>query len=313
MGKTIDPARVRELAERRGIRSAKRLANKLGVSERTAYRIWAGDIAPRFRAVKLEKLAEVLGVDVAVLTGEAPMPVGQSDDKPEDALARLGHMRLKTVVRTAAANALALNAVRYRVTIKAQLELAALLFHVVAQRSLRHRREALTDLYDDLDRLNALGKARAPHMPSPGPPRAGFDEGLTAETRSIEAEDIFAEAEEFSLLDSIGEDRVRQNPFAEEIRRLAKGLPDIDEQQIDVTVHGFNYTINRPQAMALADGDEELAEAILDGSIKLQGLTWKLVGEDRTQERVAELRRRQDEHWAEVRRRVGVSPELEPF
>jgi transcriptional regulator with XRE-family HTH domain len=311
MGKTINPARVRELAEWRGIRSAKQLASKLGVSVRTAYRIWAGDIAPRSRAVELEKLAEVLGVDVAVLTGEAPMPVAQSDDKPEEDVA-LHHTTLKTVIGAGVANALALNVLRYGVPIKTQVELAALLFHVVAQRSLRHRREALKAIDQAHEHLHALSRERTPHLPSLGRLSIAVDDAMYAEERSIEAEDILAASDEVCSVQNGDIHYEDRNPFAEEIRRLAAGLPDIDEERFETTSYGVGYTINRPQAMTLADGDEELAEAILAGTIKLQGLG-KLVRADRTQERVAELRRRWDEYRAEYERRFGVSPELEPF
>ena len=312
MTQTIDLSRIRLLAEARGIRSPKELARRLGMGGGeiggTAYRLWSGKSGEKtrvkLRAVKPEKLAEVLGVKVAVLTGEAPMPPMQSGDTPEDDLA-LPLTTFKAVVGAEAVNALALNAIRYRVSIRMQVELAALLFHVVAQRSLRHRRETLDVIDQELERLNALGEARAPHLPAPGHPRGEFDDGLTAETRSIEAEDIFADADDFFWLSA----SERRNPFAEEIRRLAAGLPDIDEQQIDVTAHGVTYAINRPQAMSLADGDEELAEAILDGRIKLQGLG-RLVSEDKTPERVAELRRRLDAYWAEVKRRYGPLPDL---
>lgn len=54
-----------------------------------------------------------------------------------------------------------------------------------------------------------------------------------------------------------------------------------------------------------ADGDEELAEAILDGRIKVQGLG-RLASEDKTPERVAELRRRLDPDRAEFKRRYGL-------
>lgn len=305
MKQTIDPARIRKLAKDVGIENAKQLAQRLSVSERTAFRLWSGKGDHRPRKPTPEECARIFGVDVAVVTGAAPMPQGQSNDRPaEDLVLQL--TTLKAVVGTAAANALALNAIRYRVSIKTQVELAALLFHVMAQRSLRHRRETLHAIYQDLDRLNALGEARAPHLPAPGHPRGEFDEGLSAETRSIEAEDIFAGASDFFGLDTSTREPERRNPFAEEIRRVAAGLPDINEQQIDVTKDGVNYAINGPQAISLADGDEELAEAILDGTIKLQGLTWKLVGEDRTQERVAELRRRLHDYWAEFQRRFGT-------
>jgi hypothetical protein len=320
MTQTVDLSRIRDLARAKGIKSAKDLARRLGLGGGevggTANRLWSGKSGDtrsghktrvKLRAVKPEKLAAVLGVEVAVLTGEAPMPKVQSNDSPEDDMV-LRLTTLKAVVNTQAANALALNAIRYRVSMTTQIELAALLFHILAQRSLKHRREALTEIRETHDRLNAIGRERAPHLPTPAL-RMLSDEALEAENNSIKAEDIFANSDEVYEAQEFVDDPEGHNPFVEEVRRLAAGLPGIDDE-IVITPREVSYTISRDRALELCAGDKQLADAVLDGRVHLTGLRG-LLGADKTAERVAELRRRLDAYWAEFEKRFGLRKHFE--
>lgn len=309
MTQTIDLARIRPLAEAKGITSAKDLARRLGIKgERTAYRLWGGKGRVRLRAVRTERLAHVLGVDVAVLTGEAPMPAAARPDpqlQQHKELFRLFYADVNAPpVPREIYNALALNTVRYGVSLGTQIELAALLFHIVAQRSLRHRRETLAAIEQERERLNALSRERAAHLPIPARGTDIAEEVITAEQRSIEQEDVFTTSDAFADIFSVDYDDLEQrNPLAEEVRRLAAGLPDI-EDEVEITKARLSYTINRSQAEKLCGGDEELADELLSGHMRLAGLGG-LVGEDKTTERVAELRRRRDKYWAEWERCFG--------
>lgn len=305
MTQAIDLARIRPLAEAKGITSAKDLARRLGIKgERTAYRLWGGKERVRPRAVPTERLAEVLGVDVAVLTGEAPMPATARPNPQLQQDMKLFYAEVKATVRREVANALALNAVRYGVSPTTQIELAALLFHIVAQRSLRHRRETLDAIEQERERLNALSRERAAHLPIPARGSDIAEEVMAAEQRSIEQEDVFTTSDAFADIFSVDYDDLEQrNPLAEEVRRLAAGLPDI-EDDVEITKARASYTINRSQALKLCGGDEDLADEILAGHMRLAGLGG-LVGEDKTTERVAELRRRRDKYWAEWERCFG--------
>jgi transcriptional regulator with XRE-family HTH domain len=293
MTQTIDLSRIRPLAEAKGIRSAKELARRLGLKpgqngevNRTVYRLWSGRLEKgkqhlRLRAVSLEKLAAVLGVDVAVLTGEAPMPAPDEDAEPS---AADGVSTLKVRINAAAYNALVSNEMRYRVPVRTQVELAALLFHVVAQRSLRHRRDALEKIETTLEALRVLGRDAAPHLMSPAAQSVDAEAALNDEHESIEAEDLLAERS----YSAGGWDK--PNPLALEVSRLALVLPE-DERAVGVEKEEVDYRINRPQAMAIAGGDEELAAAVLDGRVSLEGMR-NLLAEERRDDRVAELRRR---------------------
>jgi hypothetical protein len=266
----------------------------------TAYRLWGGKSggkksgvkqSVKLRAVKPEKLAAVLGVDVAVLTGEAPMPAPDEDAEPS---ATHGVSTLKVRIKSTAYNALVSNEMRYRVPVPTQVELAALLFHVVAQRSLRHRREALEEISAKEEALRAAGDEAAPHLP-PLVLRGFAEDALAEEETSIEEEDLFGERHfEHSELCGLFEDPSGRNPFAAQIRRLAEVLSE-DERAVGVEKEEVDYRINRPQAMAIAGGDKELAEAVLDGRVSLEGMR-NLLAEERREDRVAELRRRFNEY-----------------
>lgn len=283
----IETHRVQELAKRKGL-GAKQLAKLLGVSERSAHRLFSGESATAGRTIRLERLAQILDVEPGVLTGDLPMPEAVATEAEN-----LGGGRpatLKLSIAPSAFNALVLNRLRYRVPLRTQVEVAALLFHVLAQRSLRHRTEAVTKIEAAEAALRAVGQEAAPHLP-PMVMRTWAEDAVGVEERSIEAEDIFAE-QHLALSDYVDnlDNPEGNNPFVVELRRLAEGLPGI-EAEIAVQKDDVDYRINRSQAMAIAGGAEELAEAVLDGRVSLEGMRG-LLAEERRDDRVAELRRR---------------------
>lgn len=284
---TIDTQRAQELAKRKGL-GARQLAKLLGVSERSAYRLLSGEAATAGRTIRLERLAQILDVEPGVLTGDLPMPEAVATEA--DNLGSGGPATLKLSIAPSAFNALVLNRLRYRVPVRTQVELAALLFHMLAQRSLRHRTEAVKKIDAAEAALRAVGREAAPHLP-PIVLRGFSEEAVATEERSIEAEDIFAERH-LALSDYVDflDNPEGNNPVVVELRRLAEGLPGI-EGEIAVQKDDVDYRINRSQAMAIAGGDEELAEAVLDGRVSLEGMRG-LLAEERRDDRVAELRRR---------------------
>lgn len=280
--------RIRPLAERRGIRSAKELASKLAirtedgkmkpVSARTAARLWAGTVAPGFRAVSIDRLAEVLGVEAGVLTGELPIPSDPLNSIGKTArVDSYGRISIRANVDTLAANTLFLNAKRYKVSIRFQIELAPLLFHIVAQRSLRSRRQALEDYRKARAEFEAKTEGLAPHLyPALHAPSVSVEDAIRSEELSIEEEDLFATSDRF-IGNTLSEEAEKRNPFAEEIRRLAQNILDIDAEAIFISNFGAGlsaeYQIqHRKEALEIAAGNEEIADAILRGLIGVQRL-----------------------------------------
>ena len=295
----IDPSRVRTLMERKGIRSARKLAEKLGGSERTVRRLLRGELSVNARALRVDRLASVLDVEPGVLTGEEPMP----EDAERDPHDGGESVRLNVKIGAAAYNALILNVLRYGVAPKTQVELAALLFHIVAQRSLRHRREALAKIYSALEELEKLGETEAAHLPKPSIQGSFVEDAYCVEEESIEAEDIFAEkyAPETYYPDA-------PNPFQAEIERLASGLSGCSI--VEAGKDRVMYLINPEQALRLAAGDKDLADAILQGFFSVAGLRQSL-GDEKTEERVAELHRRLEEYRRRFLKLLNL-PEEDP-
>ena len=279
----IDPSRVRRLMEQRRIRGAKDLAARLNASERTVRRLLSGKLSDKPRALSLERLARVLGTEPDVLTGETPLPESSEQEREE----RGGYVRLNVKIGAAEYNALVLNELRYGVPLTTQIELAALLFHIVAQRSLRHRAETLARVQSAFDELARMGEKEAPHLPPFCQLSANLEDALDAEVRSIEQEDIFAEK-----TDPWVEYPEAPNPLQEEIRRLADEVQDVTVATVEKDF--VMYSINHKHAFKLAAEDGELAEAILYGGVSMARLR-HLLGDEKTQERVAELRRRWEE------------------
>ncbi len=294
----MDPSRIYRLMERRRIRSAKELAARLHASERTVRRLLSGKLSDNPRALSLERLAEVLGVEPGVLTGEEELP----DDTEQERQEPGGTVRLNVKIGAGPYNALILNELRYGVPVKTQVELAALLFHIVAQRSLRHRRQALERTYAANDDLEKLWSSEASHLPCATMWRDFVAEAYEVEEQSIAAEDVFAEMyhPEASYPES-------PNPFESEILRLVHGNPETG-QLIAAEKDFVCYRINPEQAVRFAAGDKDLAKAILRGCFSIAGLR-QLLADEKAEERVAELRRRHEE----AARRIIAELGLEEF
>lgn len=282
----VDPARVKELMNRRGL-ALKQLVRP-GLSLRTIARCRTGDGSVRPRAI--EALAKALGVEPGVLTGDLPMPFHQAGpDQPASDL----WVRLSADIFPWIRNAYSLVARRYRVPYTRIVELAPLLFTLVAERSLRERREAKIAVEEATGRLRSLG-GRLPHLPVLATcPHNAQDWALGAEENSIAAKDIFA-----SQVDSdpdladyvIGEDG--DNPFVATLKRMAEEISEpVEINTVDESWVSYD-DLCRSDALALAGNEDDLAAALLSGHILIKDIPRELFADDRTEERIAWLRER---------------------
>lgn len=255
----LDPELLRRLMERAGIRGAKDLARRLNVGERTARRILKGEVSDRPRAFDLDRLARVLGVDRGVLTGEQPLAEDYEEQQAPGA-----NVRTTVTLSAQSYNALVLNELRYDVPLRTQLELAALLFHIVAQRSLRHRRETAEKLLATLASVKDLVKEKIPHCA----PISFDDHALHAEVESACEEDVFGDIvkrsdPDFFFLEDI-------DPIGQEIDRLADEIPDVGS--IWIQRRRVSYDINHSLAKEVSGDNDEICKAIINGWISLESL-----------------------------------------
>lgn len=254
MAYTIDPERLKLVRKLRGL-TQEGLAQKARVNKQTVYRLERQ--RKPIRRGNLERLAETLGVEPGVLTGEKPIPsdIVQASAAPDEIAYQL-NVRVDAPVR----NAFELVARRYRVSTTKIAQLAPLLFVIAAEASLKERRERLKQLADKFDCLVEEASG------------LGFifydlDNGIEAEQESIERHDIFGE-ERTSSDD-------KHNPFAYYIEALAKGNADISISALSPI--STEYRVCRSEAAELAEGDEQIADWLLNGQIPIhrmpRGLT----------------------------------------
>ncbi|MCA1540603.1 MULTISPECIES: helix-turn-helix domain-containing protein [Bradyrhizobium] len=257
----INPDILKNLRHGKGW-SQDRLAEMAGVNKQTISRIERGE-HDNTRDHTIQKLARALGVEPLELTRKAlPLEGSQSEPAPR-------RPRSRFRVSDTAANYLYLISERYFIKPWQVLELAPLLFCWAAEMSLRERRERIKRL-EDACRVARTVEKEMRHLP---PSNLVYsEEKITAETRSIEANDIFGMCfgdDDFSEgpPHDLGDDL--KNPFAVFLAKLAAEIGDV------ATFEGFSpidfpdFEVCRREALHMVGGDETLAERILSGVVDL--------------------------------------------
>ncbi|QDM40811.1 helix-turn-helix transcriptional regulator [Altererythrobacter sp. TH136] len=260
----IDPTILR--AQRKKLRmSMADLAQRSGVNKTTIARIERGEMTSN-RRYTVARLCAHLKLNADQLAGLVPLEVAPSVT-PEQAKGQL-NARVSNGTR----NALALVAKRYQVSAGHIIEFAPLLFHMMASESLCHRRRNLAQLRQARDAVSALESSFG-HLSGRLVDDYTADEIDRLEERSINGKDIVGRtlvdgdhAEDPLAWDYIHED---QNPFVAFLRnRLGSAQPFTDSSD---TLDGWSgwrspsYSICREEALTYFDGDEDAADALLNG------------------------------------------------
>jgi transcriptional regulator with XRE-family HTH domain len=292
-------ARVVALQKQQGVTNEE-LARRQRCSLRSVERLRSGAMKRPPKPDNLERLAKALNTSPDVLLGKAPLPDKQDAGR---LLADLGYTSFTLLMPPEKRNALALTALRYRVTPTFVLKLAPLLFDIAARQSLRARKESI----EDVERRQAAVRemqSRVPHLPSLATcAHHAQDAALAAEERSIAAHDLFADSvrADKSLNDYWLEDDFNApNPFQAFLSRLAEEAGCGAQIEEVARNEEPRFTILRDEALSFAGGDEELAESILDGSIPLSELPKGLHAQERLPDRLAWLRVKRDEALAKL-------------
>ncbi len=315
MKQRVDPERLRDAMARKGL-SVKALARKASsgehkISERTIARLRSGKEAGGVRLQTIVALAAALDMQPGILTGELPAP---NADPPESAFfpETRWNIRLPKAIR-AAYN---LVAIRYRVPPARIVELAPLVFLLMAEQSLASRKQRLDEMRKAYAARQKLAE-QVRHLPL----NAAFDSELEgiyeAEKSSIDQRDLFAEA----LLDDKrlrmaqfyeDYDEDRHNPFAAFLRALAGELdaPEASTDIYTVSRYRAEYTLCSEHALVLADGNETLAADILDGSIPLHDLPSEFRRGDAKAARLEWFRQKAAEHHEALGHGLVASEDL---
>lgn len=289
MGKPVSGQILKRLRNLRGL-SQSELAKAASIPKDTVSRLERGKQSGAGRAGKA--LAKALGVDFAVLTGDAKVTVPDEDSTGSwlDNRTHPLNVRVDGAVR----NAYALAALRYNIPLARIVELAPLLFVLAAERSLARRTRLLAELDEALGQADHIaGKFR--HLPYTFLPSHGVSEYIGAEEDSIGAHDLLAETvDHASFWKFFGRrddyEQAEHNPFVLSLREEATdpGIAKIDY----FLGMDCDFRICRKDAVRIADGDLELAEGILCGHVLIHEMPTALMDDTATAERLVWLRER---------------------
>ena len=242
--------RLNELLDRYP-RSQKQLASEICVDEVTLSRWKSGKTSPQTN--HLANLCKALGTTPTYLCSDGP-PI---ESKESGGTKNRGQVNM--TLDTACRNALSLIARRYGVTRQQIVEVSPLLFFIMAEQSLRKRREQLEALKRSFGEVE---NSAAPHLSKwlRAPFNLEDQELLEAEEHSIKERDLFAKR-----VRHWDEDHSKDNP-------LARYLHD---QLVEIQVrHGQAVSWDERESPRYMIGSDELVE-LLGANER----AWKLIHE----------------------------------
>ena len=269
----IDPERLRILRGKKRLSRAQ-LARRSHVSQRQIQRIEDPSVSyGSVREQTLERLASALNVDRDVLTGVAPIPREDSMPKPDAE-------RVQTGVAVSPKVHLAYSLVkrRYGVTATDIVNMAPLLFVLLAEGSLAWRREKLEELEEAVGRMEQIG-TNTPHLGYANCARR-IDESTPAERLSIEKPDLFGRDLSEDLY-NFGWEPFETNPFANYLSDIADGL---DNLVVDASVgEDFPaYEVCGDDLRAITDNSYVAQYALEWGYARLTDIPRELRADDAT-------------------------------
>jgi transcriptional regulator with XRE-family HTH domain len=269
MDKVIPPQRLRQLRELRGL-SQDQLAKKAGLTKQTIYRLERKGERRPIRDGNLDRIARALDFDLKVVTGEAPIPSEASQANPvRDETAYRLNFRVDAPIR----NAYELAARQYRVSPSKLAQLAPLLFVIVAEASLKYRRQKLNDLEASLDRA-AEREKDFPHWPLSFFEMDDQKKAIQTEEASIDSRDLFGK----ERFDPFGETQVHDegkfNPFVAYLKALTASSDEITISDLSPT--STEYRVCASVAIKLAGDSEEVASWLLNGEVPIHHMPREL-------------------------------------
>lgn len=210
----------------------------------------------------IQQLADALGVAPAVLTGNSPIPQMKQDEQATP------KTQFNVRIEAATRNALYLLAERYFVRPWQVIELAPFLFCWAAEASLRQRRERIKQVEqackDAKNREREISYFPAPNL-------TYSEEKIAAENDSINRQDLFGIfLQDANLLDGhFSFDDWDENPFAVFLDGLASEFSEVTEFAGWSSLDSPEYRICPEEALRIAGGDSDAADAIHRGDVPL--------------------------------------------
>ncbi len=291
---TINPEKLIFLRKQMGL-TASALADEAKLGRATVTRIENGN-APKPREHTIKQLAKALRRQPSEL---ATPPEAPAQNDPI-----LGRSRMQLGMSDAAQNALILVARRYGESRESILELAPLLFDLVARESLRERKSRLAELDAHRSAISAMSN-KFPHLSGRFTCDWAAKEFDFREERSIERADLrgaHVHADE-TMDDAFYPnefDDETSNPFVTHLR--SRLLAIAEDGREGATIEAWSryvgpwYEIGLPEALEIAGDDEVIADALVRGVIRIDAIPTDLLRKDQIDERKKWAHQRLKEH-----------------
>lgn len=291
------------LRKRAGL-TAEALAEKAKIGRATITRIENGHTA-NHSTNTIRKLAAALHC--------RPEDLGTPPEGEDKGQLFLGRQAISVPMSAASQNALSLIALRYGEKAETILELAPLLFDIIARESLIERRRNLAELCAHRDAIEAMS-SRYPHLSRRFTNDWAADEFHHREEQSIRRDDLrgdFVHADD-SLDDSFYPDEFDDecdNPFVAHLRDRCQRIAEEGYEAANVEAvsrwSGPVYEIGHAEAKMLVGGDENLAHGIASGAVPIAAIPKDLLKDDRMADRQTWIRNRLAESAARVSELLG--------
>ena len=283
----IHPDRLRRLRKEKGL-SRDQLAKRSKVSMRTIQRLEnESERTHANRGYTLECLAQVLGVEEGVLTGDVPIPNASKTPNPE-------RVQIGALIAPKARLAYDLAGRRYGVSATEIINMAPLLFTLLAEGSLAWRHEKLEEVSDAIGRLEQVNREMGYRI-------LEYDAILeTVEQHSIGKADLFGDdlfdSDQNMVLDAPF-DPSEGNPFANYLRKLADDLnrPGVVKVESGDLSYGApwlkfpDYNLCDDKLGDTTNGSPDARRALETGFVRLSDIPAELEGEDAGEERAVWL------------------------
>ena len=257
-------------------RTLDQVADESGVNRQTIHRI-ESQHQPQVRKRTADLIAKALRTEVSDLCVDP-------QSSPEGATPADG-----TVIK----NAYWLVAQRYRIAEADIVRLAPLLFTLVAEDSLAHRKSTVREWEARLKHAEDLAASFRHFPPALVYLSNRCSEAMDAEIKSIKAHDLFGDRlydaldNSYDLPSDYSSDT--HNPFVTFLTNYASRFPDV-ALVWSIKPGSAGYTVLKKSILEIACEDEEVSDALTFGPIRLSDIPKNLLDREKAADRLAWLK-----------------------
>ena len=282
----IQSDRLRELRLQKNL-TIQQLAELSKISDRQLSRLEKNqEAASTARERTIFKIAKALDVKPAVLTSDQPIPADTA--KPKETNSNRIQVGAQLLPEIHLAYSLIKR--KYGVTPTTLFNAAPLLFVLLAENSLRWRKDKLNRIHEHIEQLQRSSTKNG-HL-SFVQAVWRIEEGASEEEESIRARDIFGRNIDGEAIE-LGFNRSTNNPFADYLRDLAESIEDPAIIEIEKAELGYaalrdfpEFEIFSTELQGIAGGSAKAMHALRRGYARVSEIPDEFWSDDATERRV---------------------------